>query len=145
MMGGRIRVESGVGEGSTFSFTAKFARVPETGRGRRPDRGQARWPGVRVLVVDDNHTNRRILEEVLKNWGADPVDGPRRPLGARRAPLEASDRRPALRPRPDRRHDARRWTASMLARADRRRPGRLDSPEDDHADLGGPVGRIRPG
>ncbi len=78
LMGGEIRVDGDVGRGSTFSFTARFAPGPAA---RRPGRPGPASPitDLRVLVVDDNHTNRRILEEVLHNWGARPtavVDGP---------------------------------------------------------------------
>ena len=71
LMEGRIGVEGEVGVGSTFRFTAKFGLGPgEDGPGRADVPG--RMEGLRVLVVDDNHTNRRILEEVLNNWGARP-------------------------------------------------------------------------
>jgi two-component system sensor histidine kinase/response regulator len=77
LMGGQIEVEGAVGGGSTFHFTARFGLGSECVR-----RGASNGPGpiadLRVLVVDDNRTNRRILEEVLTNWGASPstaVDG----------------------------------------------------------------------
>ena len=60
-MGGRISVESEVGQGSTFRFTARFA-LPDIVR--RPEPRRSTWSCsaiCRVLVVDDNATNRRIL------------------------------------------------------------------------------------
>jgi signal transduction histidine kinase/DNA-binding response OmpR family regulator len=72
MMGGRIRVESKPGCGSTFHFTARFARSRlESGEQGAPD--LALIKGLRLLVVDDNATNRRILEEVLTSWGMQPT------------------------------------------------------------------------
>ncbi len=70
MMGGHLAVESQVGQGSTFHFTAWFPlqRGPV---GQPAPAGRLR--GLRVLVVDDNATSRRILEEVLSGWGARPA------------------------------------------------------------------------
>ena len=71
MMEGRIWVEGEMGVGSTFHFTARFGRGVESPRPARPA-GPGPITGLRVLVVDDNRTNRRILEEVLNNWSASP-------------------------------------------------------------------------
>ena len=71
MMGGRIWVESEVGKGSAFHFTARFG--VQTGATAKPSSGQVYVKGLAVLVVDDNATNRRILEEMLTNWGMKPT------------------------------------------------------------------------
>jgi len=70
MMGGGIRVESEPGAGSTFHFTARFG-VPPAG-GTRPEPKAVRLRDLPVLVVDDNATNRRILEEMLQSWDMRP-------------------------------------------------------------------------
>ena len=66
LMGGRMRVESTEGQGSTFSFTARFTvqSHPE------PSVFEANLAGVKTLVADDNATNRLILNETLSSWGA---------------------------------------------------------------------------
>ena len=83
MMGGEIWLESHAGGGSTFRFTVPFA--PARGPVARPARVEpTHVHGLPVLVVDDNATNRRILEEMLTNWGMRPtvVEGGREALAA---------------------------------------------------------------
>ncbi len=72
LMGGHIWVDSQVGKGSRFSFTARFdlARVTPLSASQRDLQA---IEGCRVLVVDDNATNRFILEEMTKHWGMLPV------------------------------------------------------------------------
>ncbi len=71
LMGGRIWVESGLGEGSRFHFTANMDRAEE---GQQPAKllRPEQLLGVHVLIVDDNAINRRILNEACTTWGMCP-------------------------------------------------------------------------
>ena len=71
-MGGDLWLErSAIGEGTTFCFVVDVGVVSE----RESEREKERRPelsslvGLRALIVDDNATNRLIIEEILKNWG----------------------------------------------------------------------------
>ncbi|MCL6559449.1 MAG: response regulator, partial [Firmicutes bacterium] len=67
LMNGEISVESSPGEGSTFTFTAAFARQPV--ERERSLLTPADLAGLRVLVVDDSEPAREILTEQIKSFG----------------------------------------------------------------------------
>jgi CheY-like chemotaxis protein len=93
LMGGRIWAESKVGDGSTFHFAARYKLATAT----PPDFPRiqpAAVIGTRVLIVDDNSTNRLILEEMTRNWGMRPgaVEGAHEAIKVLRQAHKAGER-----------------------------------------------------
>jgi signal transduction histidine kinase/CheY-like chemotaxis protein/HPt (histidine-containing phosphotransfer) domain-containing protein len=80
MMQGRIAVESEPGRGSTFWFTARLGRTRAEARRERSRRADLQ--GVRVLIVDDNETNRELVHHQVTSWGMEDgvADGAGRAL-----------------------------------------------------------------
>ena len=74
MMGGAIGVDSEEGVGSTFWFTAVFGKQAEGPASELGIREDIR--GVRILGVDDNNTNRRLLSAMANSWGCRYDDAP---------------------------------------------------------------------
>lgn len=67
LMGGTIGVESTVGEGSTFHFTARLEKQQKNPH--QPLDLVEGLRGAKVLVVDDNSANRMLITEFLRDWG----------------------------------------------------------------------------
>ena len=71
LMGGRVWVESEPGRGSRFHFLARFGLEPT--RAADAPSSISGLHDLRVLIVDDNRTNRVILEEMLRSWSMRPA------------------------------------------------------------------------
>ncbi len=73
LMGGQIKAQSVFGQGSTFDFIVDFTKT-STGASEKPVNTDLElYAGLRVLIVDDNDTNRRILLRMCQNWRMSPI------------------------------------------------------------------------
>ena len=71
LMGGQIGVSSVPGQGSTFHFTVRLGRVAVVPQETQPEpEAVVRFPGSRVLIVEDNALNQRLAKELLRQLGA---------------------------------------------------------------------------
>jgi signal transduction histidine kinase/DNA-binding response OmpR family regulator len=96
MMGGRLWLESEVGTGSVFHFTASFQKpsgIPATAQA-----SPRILPKVPVFVVDDSATSRRFLGKLLRSWGmeAELAENAEEALAALRALLRTGDLLPIM-------------------------------------------------
>ena len=73
MGGGQIHVESTLGKGSVFQFSACFRRLTEPSPPQVVTLDPVALQNLPVLVVDDNAANRHILEDMLANWRMKPT------------------------------------------------------------------------
>ena len=73
LMGGRIWVQSKLGEGSTFHFLVNFTKPKASSSPSSDAHDLVMVTGLRVLIVDDNDTNRRILLKMCQNWQMQPT------------------------------------------------------------------------
>jgi two-component system sensor histidine kinase/response regulator len=83
LMQGRLWVESEHGRGSSFHFTARVGRGVGVSSAV-PSGEEVSLDGLRVLIIDDNATNRFVLREMVHRWGMRPTtaDGGERGLEA---------------------------------------------------------------
>src|SRR5204862_4066509 len=73
MMGGEISVRSEPGHGSTFAFTLKLTGLDAEGFRVATAASQSSKPHYRILLAEDNDTNRELIAAVLKQAGHDVV------------------------------------------------------------------------
>ncbi len=97
LMGGQLGVDSAVGRGSRFAFDIRFGRASGSPAHLHPV-CPANLQGLAVLVVDDNATNRRVLEGLLLQWGTRPtaVEGGHAALAELRRAAAAGEPYPLL-------------------------------------------------
>lgn len=90
LMGGEIKVESQVGSGSCFTFDIVANKVDENDYVAPAFESSKKFKGKKVILIDDNSTNLRILSLICENWGFD-VLAFEKPLEALQYIMENND------------------------------------------------------
>ncbi|MBF0310593.1 MAG: response regulator [Magnetococcales bacterium] len=73
-MGGELRVESRVGQGSLFFFSVGLEGEASGIRSATAEEGNAHFPGLRILITDNSEINRFILHESFRESGAEIIE-----------------------------------------------------------------------
>jgi two-component system sensor histidine kinase/response regulator len=82
LMGGELGVDSAPGQGSTFHLTLPLPAIPAPPAGAVEDAPLVtRFPGVTVMVAEDNPVNQKLIRFMLDNLGVDG-EGPPRTAGS---------------------------------------------------------------
>jgi signal transduction histidine kinase/DNA-binding response OmpR family regulator len=76
IMGGRMWVESEMGTGTRFHFTVRLITETNNAAVTENPTSPVILQGVKVLIVDDNRTNRLILHKMVDRWGMNPTSVP---------------------------------------------------------------------
>jgi len=92
LMGGEIWIESDLGIGSTFHFTAQFGRAASLENLVRQTDEELR--GIRVLIVDDNATSRQVLVKMAARWRMEAEEAESGAAGLERLERAAREGRP---------------------------------------------------
>src|SRR5271166_1736869 len=68
-MGGEIRLDSELGKGSTFCFTARFDKGQAAAHSWATDGVASRFREMHAVIVDDNASTRQVISEYMSSWG----------------------------------------------------------------------------
>ena len=138
LMAGEIGVESHAGQGTTFSFSLPLIAADPVQQNRPPESSEL--AGLKLLIVEDNATNRDILQNHGLSWGMS-VEAVASALSALELLRKPADSQSSLRPG-DHRHEDGRHERTGIGSAHQSRPG-IGADTFNHGDLHAVQGRSR--